>query len=172
MKLERATVIAHKIVAALQPLCERIEIAGSVRRARPEVNDIDLVLLPRPGQTAAIKARCRERCAQVSDGDQNSIFRLQLPDLTQLQIDLFFARPASADLFDTTPGNFGSILLCRTGSKEHNIWIVEHAKRLALEWSPYRGVVDAAGRVIASETEAEIFRALDLNFIPPEGRER
>lgn len=61
MKLERATIIADKVVTALRPLCERIEIAGSVRRARPEVNDVDLVLLPRPGQTAAIKARCRER---------------------------------------------------------------------------------------------------------------
>lgn len=172
MKLERATIIADKVVTALRPLCERIEIAGSVRRARPEVNDVDLVLLPRPGQTAAIKARCRERCAQVTDGEQNSIFRLQLPDLTTLQLDLFFARPASADLLESTPGNFGSILLCRTGSKEHNIWIVEHAKRLGLTWQPYRGVVDAAGRVIASETEAEIFRALELQFIPPESRER
>lgn len=172
MKLERAIRIAHKIAAALQPLCERLEIAGSVRRARTVVNDVDLVLLPRPGQTDAIKARCRERCTPVTDGAQNSIFRMQLPDLTQLQLDLFFARPASADLLERVHGNFGSILLCRTGSKEHNIWLVEHAKRIGLEWAPYRGVLDAAGRVIASETEVDIFNALDLQFIPPEGRER
>jgi len=172
MNLPRALALGRQIREQLAPFCERIEIAGSIRRARPVVNDLDLVLLPKPGQLHAIKARCRQRCAVVSDGEQNAIFRLQLSDLTQFQLDLFFARPAARDLLQSVPGNFGSLLLCRTGSKEHNIFLVEHAKRLGLAWSPYRGVLDADGYVLASETEEEIFRALDLAFIPPEQRER
>mgnify|MGYP001488384665 CR=1 FL=1 len=172
MQLKRALSIGQSVVAALAPHCERIEIAGSIRRQRPEVGDLDLVILPQPGKLDSIKARCAQRCARVTDGGQNCIFRMQLQDLTQFQIDLFFARPATRDLLQSVPGNFGTLLLCRTGSKEHNIWLVEHAKRLGLTWNPYRGVIDAEGYVLASESEEEIFKALDLEFVPPEKRER
>ena len=172
MNLKRAMAIGESVMNALAPHCERIEIAGSIRRQRPEVGDLDLVILPNPGKLDIIKARCAQRCARVTDGGQNCIYRMQLPDLTQFQIDLFFARPASRDLLQSMPGTFGTLLLCRTGSKEHNIWLVEHAKRLGLTWNPYRGVIDAEGYVLASESEEEIFKALDLEFVPPEKRER
>ena len=47
MILSTASNYADQIVEWLTPYCERIEIAGSIRRARPEVNDIDLVVIPR-----------------------------------------------------------------------------------------------------------------------------
>ena len=172
MKLARAIVIGLKISEQLAPLCERIEIAGSIRRARPEVGDLDLVILPKPGQLAAVKARCAQKCESVRDGEQNCIYRLELSDRTQLQIDIFFARPAISDLLQTAPGNFGTLFLCRTGSKEHNIYLVEHAKWLGLRWNPYRGVIDGQGNVLASESEEDIFKALDLPWIKPEDRER
>lgn len=172
MKLARALAIALKIQEQLAPLCERIEIAGSIRRVRPEVGDVDLVILPRPGQLPAIKQRCTQKCEVVRDGEQNCIYRLRLSDQTELQLDIFFARPAVSDLLNTAPGNFGTLLLCRTGSKEHNIYLVEHAKRQNLRWNPYRGLIDAHGTVVASETEADIFKALNLPWIKPEDRER
>lgn len=171
MKPRRALNLAEQIATALTPLCERIEIAGSIRRARPEVNDIDLVILPRPGQLQAIKDRCRVRCAAVTDGPQNCIFRLPLDVHSDIQLDLFFARPASRDLLASAPGNFGSLLLCRTGSKEHNIFLIEHAKRLGRVWKPYEGVF-AGDTCWAAEEESEIFTALDLPWINPEERER
>jgi DNA polymerase (family 10) len=172
MKLVRAIVIALKIQEQLAPLCERIEIAGSIRRARPEVGDIDLVLLPKPGQLSAIKARCTQRCTMVRDGEQNCIYRLTLSGGVEIQLDIFIARPAVSDLLNTAPGNFGTLLLCRTGSKEHNIYLVEHAKRLGRRWNPYRGVIDEQQTVLASETEQDIFTALKLPWIKPEDRER
>lgn len=172
MKLARAIVIALKIQEQLAPLCERIEIAGSIRRGRPEVGDVDLVILPKPEQLPAIKTRCAQKCETVRDGEQNCIYRLPLSDHTEIQLDIFFARPAVRDLLNTAPGNFGTLLLCRTGSKEHNIFLVEHAKRMNLRWNPYRGVIDSAGNVLASETEEDIFKALDLSWIKPENRER
>lgn len=171
MKLARALVIALKIQEQLAPLCERIEIAGSIRRVRPEVGDIDLVILPREGQHDAIKARCAQRCRVITAGEQNCIYNLTLPDRAEVQLDIFFARPALRDLLNTAPGNFGTLLLCRTGSKEFNIWLVNWAKQQNLRWNPYRGVIDAA-QVIASETEADIFKALNLAWIKPEDRER
>lgn len=164
--------VALKIQEQLAPLCERIEIAGSIRRGRPEVNDVDFVILPRAGQFAAIKARCAQKCEVVRDGEHNCIYRLVLSDQTPLQLDVFFARPAVSDLLNTVPGNFGTLLLCRTGSKDHNIYLVEHAKRLGLRWNPYRGVIGDGQQVVASETEVDIFKALGLPWISPESRER
>jgi DNA polymerase (family 10) len=172
MQLVRAKKLAEAIREHLAPMCDKIVVAGSIRRARPHVGDIDLVILPKPGLKDAIKVRCLVKGIPVTDGEQNAIYRLRLSDQTEVQLDIFFARPASADLLDTTPGNFGSLLLCRTGSKEHNIFMVEHAKRMGLVWNPYRGVFDGAGKCLASESEEEIFKALDLPFIEPERRER
>ncbi|MHB8520691.1 MAG: hypothetical protein ACYDH9_08025 [Limisphaerales bacterium] len=172
MTLEFGEKLASRIAAELQPLCERIEVAGSIRRRRTNVNDIDLVILPKPGKLPAIKTRCSERCAAVIDGPQNTIFRLALPNGGDVQIDLFFARPAIKDLFQEIPSNFGAILLCRTGSKEHNIYLVEHAKKIGLKLNPYGGVFDEEGYCLAAATEEEIFTALNLDFIPPESRDR
>ena len=186
MKLREAYLLADRIKGELAPMCERIEIAGSIRRARPEVNDIDLVLLPKPGMHAAIRERCLRRCDLVTDGAQNLIVRLPTNGgpASGFQVDLFFARGREQDLLGSTPGNWGSILLCRTGSKEHNIWLCQRAESMGLKWQTYKGLMGPVKLedgtngthgsnevVIASETEEEIFTALGLQMIPPVMRE-
>jgi len=179
MKLREAYLLAARIKGELEPMCERIEIAGSIRRARPEVNDIDLVLLPKPGMHGAIRKRCLRRCHLVTDGEQNLIVRLPTngTPASGFQVDLFFARGREQDLLGSTPGNWGSILLCRTGSKEHNIWIAERARSLGLQWQTYKGIFGPSvldgptDKLMASETEEEIFKALNLELIPPVMRE-
>ena len=168
MKAFDAYKIADKIKAELAPMCERIEIAGSLRRGRENVNDIDFVILPKPGQLDAIKARCEKKCTVVVDGPQNYIVRLP----TGFQVDIFFAHHGKQDFFQKTPSNWGTLLLCRTGSKEHNIYLVERAKGRGFTWNPYEGVKDAEGYVIAAATEEEIFDMLALSFVAPANRER
>jgi DNA polymerase (family 10) len=179
MFLAPATKIAEELGAALQPFCERLDIAGSVRRRRPEVNDLDLVLLPRPGQLAEIQRRVLHGNRCITAGEEiMSVELTTSPYAGQpLQADLFFAQPERQALFETTPTNYGSLLLCRTGSKEHNIYLIEHAKRMGLRWNPQRGLFAPDPRtgalvLLASATEQEIFDALELDFIPPERRER
>ncbi len=46
MELEKAQIIADQVKNKLAPFCERIEIAGSIRRRRPFVHDIDIVAIP------------------------------------------------------------------------------------------------------------------------------
>ena len=169
MLLEKADKLAGHVKEALAPFCDQIEIVGSVRRRRPVVNDLDLVCLPKLGEFHALRARVLEKTYLVLDGAENLIVRQHV---THFQIDIFVARPTERDLFQSKPGNFGSLLICRTGSKEHNIYLVETAKRAGLRWNPYYGVYDGHGHCIAAETEADIFRALGLDFIPPEKRER
>jgi DNA polymerase (family X) len=168
--------LAYQVAAALNPFCDQIEIAGSIRRRRPHVGDIDLVVLPKAGQLEALKERCKRNTKVLTDGDQNLIVQLKTTGDEPVQLDIFIAQPEAREMFEVTPTNFGSLLLCRTGSKEHNIYLIEHAKRLGLVWNPYHGVFgpDGTGRtkLRASATEAEIFSALKLDFIPPEKRER
>lgn len=172
MNLPQARVLADKILAAAQPWCERIEVAGSVRRARPHVNDLDFVVLLKPHQLMPFKARASAQATVVKSGDD--IYIVRLKDGTQ--VDFYFARPPSADLLAPIPGNWGTVLLCRTGSKEHNIYLAQQAKRLGFQWEAMIGItlaVDMLGRtVLASETEDEMFKLLELDFIPPERRER
>lgn len=163
MKNLEAYDLARRIVAVLQPMCDRIEIAGSIRRARPEVNDIDLVILPKRDQVAALRARILLNSQPISDGPQNMIVRLK----NGVQLDVFIARHREVDMFDQKLGNFGSLLVCRTGSREHNIHLVEEAKRLGLKWNPYAGVSTSDGPIFAAEEEEDIFSALSMEFVPP-----
>lgn len=197
MNLVTATHYAEKCFAWLLPYCQKqhlngsIAVAGSVRRRRPACNDVDLVCIPerieeRDMLGAVIRSEnllvkflqeyvAKSSGARFLSGGERHDGKLMSIQLPKCQLDVFFAEPE----------NFGSRLLCRTGSKEHNIYIVEHAKRRGDCWKPYEGVftggewrksngqdVYVGGRCIAGATEAEIFTALDLPFIEPERRER
>lgn len=155
------------IADTLTPFCAQIEIAGSIRRRRENVNDIDLVVLPKPGQIAALRERVKRSTTTILDGEENLIIRLA----NCFQLDIFIARPETSDLLTTTPTNFGALLLTRTGSKEHNIFLCQTATRLGRKYQPYRGVLEN-DVLLASATEMEIFTALGLPFIAPEKRER
>jgi len=167
LSLSQADNYAASIVDRLRPFCELIEIAGSIRRRRPFVNDIDIVVLPHVDQVNALRARVLERTSPVKDGPVEMVVRT----INNVQIDLWIANRPKKDLFAETATNFGSLLLCRTGSTAHNIWLVARAEALGRRWNPHHGVFEA-GKCLASATEEQIFHALNLDFIPPEKRER
>jgi len=172
MTLEEGDKRAAKIVKELAPFCERIEIAGSIRRRRPEVNDVDIVVLPAAGAEANLRARCKQNASVIREGPQMMELRCGGGRAqAHFQLDLWIAARPGGDLFSKTPTNFGSLLLCRTGSKDHNIWLVTHAKLMGLAWNPHWGV-SCNGALVASDTEENIFKALALDFIKPEDRER
>lgn len=166
LDLSSATEKANAVAEYLCPLCAQIEIAGSIRRRRPHPGDLDFVIQPLPGKRRYIRDRCLSWRPQVlTDGQVNLLFIVK-----GVQIDIFFADEPGSDLF-AEPGNFGSLLVCRTGSAQFNIWLADRAKRLGLHWNPQRGVVQK-GKIIASHTEEAVFKALGLDWIKPEDRER
>ncbi len=88
------------------------------------------------------------------------------------QVDLWLAKPREGDLFSLIKSNWGAVLLCRTGSLQHNTQLCAIAMGKGLKFSPYKGVVDTkSGEIIAGETEEEIYEALGLKWRPPEERE-
>jgi DNA polymerase (family 10) len=130
--------------------------AGSYRRRRDTVGDVDLLAVARSGR-AAIDGLCSfEAAARVLS---RGTTRAGIVLANGLQVDLRVVRPAS----------FGAALVYFTGSKAHNIALRRMGQERGLKINEY-GVYRGARRV-AGTTEASVYAALDLPCIPPELRE-
>jgi len=160
MLLARARGIARQVVAVLQAQApvERIEIAGSLRRMRETVKDIDLLVTstdpPRvietfvalPSVLEVIGAGNTKASVHHTDG---------------IQIDLRVVDPAA----------FGAALQYFTGARDHNVRLREMASRRRLKISEYGVFDELTGNRVAGETEGEVYAAVGLDWIPPELRE-
>lgn len=138
-----------------------ISVAGSVRRYRETIGDIDLLVASddaAPIMKAFTSAPTVERV--LAHGDTKSSVVVK----RGLQIDLRVVPPAS----------WGAAMLYFTGSKEHNVRLRGHALRKKLllnEYGLYRVGAEARGQEIASRTEEEVHAALGMDWIAPELRE-
>lgn len=155
MKLEASQKLAQEIIEQISPYCEQIEVAGSVRRKKSEVGDIDLVLIPKQLLWHRIIAALQRTmdAKLVKRGDM----------IAQLTI-----KGASVDLYVATSETLGPLLLIRTGSAGHNIKLSKRALSKGMKLT-HSGLAKD-GKIIAS-TEKEIFEALGLSYIEPEKRE-
>ena len=154
MELERAQKIASEVVKRLSPYCQKIEIAGSIRRKKPTVNDIDLVLIPSDlwNLNAEVK-----KLGQVKMSGQK-IMRIMMGNT---QLDIYVARE------DT----WATLLLIRTGSEENNIRLASKAKKQGWHLAASgEGLFNEAGERIAGDTEYSIYKALGLRWQLPEER--
>ena len=168
---------AEKILEWIAPYVERAEVAGSIRRRRAWCADVDLVVIPKVDPVKDLIGTVVERrnrlvfflldyvehsagkaewvSGKAADGAQ---FIVNLP---KCQLDLWMAD-------ETT---WTTRFVCRTGSKEFNIWLAQRALTLQMHWAPYEGIKDQ-GRVLAVKDETDFFSRLKLPFIAPEKRER
>lgn len=138
------------------PDVSRAEIAGSYRRGRDTVGDLDvLVCAPSGAELFGSLKRYADLRELSASGTTKASGVLR----NGLQIDLRVVPPES----------FGAALHYFTGSKDHNI----HTRRLAQErgWKLSEYGLFHGSRRLAGETEEGVYRALGLAFIPPELRE-
>ncbi len=171
MNLSRAEKLSLAIISELLPFCEKLEIAGSVRREWPNVNDIDIVLIPKSGAKEKIISRCTRNMKIVTGRRQEPNNATLVHEKAGFQLDLFFAHGEIVDLVSATPSNWGAVYLCRTGSMQHNIQLCNHAIARGLKFAPYRGIVNKKDKIIASATEEDIYEALGLPWRHPRERE-
>lgn len=156
---------AVKILRVIEPFCLKAELAGSIRRRREVVNDIDVVVLVRPDFNSwlnLLKAIRNEfNASSVKQGDKLAVLNVPFTSQGCVQVDLYRA----------DPGTWGVLLLVRTGSKEHNVKLCNLAicKGLRLQYSV--GLTDQQGHVVAGRTEEEVFEKLGLPFVLPSERE-
>jgi DNA polymerase (family 10) len=142
-----------------------VELAGSIRRWRPTVGDVDVLAASDDGE-AVVEAFTGWPDAEtvIEAGTGKASVR---------------AGGVRVDLRVVAPGEFGAALQYFTGSKDHNVRLRNRAIDRDLKMNEYgvfdvSGVADddqRAGDRVAGESEASMYDALDLPWIPPELRE-
>jgi DNA polymerase (family 10) len=160
MPLGTALPVAEAIRATLEPLEEtdQISLAGSVRRMRETVKDIDvLVTSRRPACVMEAFVRLPNVAEVLAHGETKSSVRLR--------------EGIQADLRVVEPECFGAALQYFTGSKQHNIRVRELAQRQGLKVNEYGVFDEKTNRRIAGATEVDVYRAVGLPLVPPEIRE-
>ena len=160
MPLFQARAIAAQIVDTLRAHggVERIEIAGSLRRMRETVRDVDLLVTStEPGRVIGTFTALPSVTEIVARGDTKASVRHQ----SGLQVDLRVVEPDA----------FGAALQYFTGSRDHNVRVREIASRMKLRISEYGVFDETSGRRIAGATEEDVYGAIGLPWIPPELRE-
>jgi len=160
MPLGTALLLAETILDRLRGLKEvdQIEAAGSLRRMRETVRDIDILI------TSTSAARVMD----VFVGLPN-VVEVRAHGETKSSVRL--RENIAVDLRVVDPDCFGAALMYFTGSKQHNIRVRELAQRKGLKLSEYGLFEEKTDRRVAGETEAEVYHAVGLPFIPPELRE-
>ncbi len=160
MPLGLALPIAQEIIARLRQIkgVTRIEYAGSVRRMKETVGDIDiLAVAAAPGKVMdAFVALPLVREVLAHGETKSSVVTRQ-----GIQVDVLVVDPKA----------FGAAWVYFTGSKTHNIHLRDMAKKKGLKISEYGVFAERTGKRIAGREEDEIYEALGLPYIAPELRE-
>ena len=154
MQLERAKAIASEVIKRLSPYCQKIEVAGSVRRKKPTVNDIDFVLIP-------------------SDlwNLQHEIMGMGQVRMSGMKIMRVMVDSVQVDLYIASPETWATLLLIRTGSAENNIRLATLAKKRGWHLAASGdGLFNEKGERIAGDSEKSIYEALGLPYQRPEER--
>jgi DNA polymerase (family 10) len=159
MPLHRALEYAEAMLGRLRrvPGVVRAEAAGSLRRRKETVGDIDLLVATANAAPVVRAFTHLSGVAEVlAEGPTKASVRLEAGIQSDLRV-----LPAES---------FGAALHYFTGSKSHNIALRTRAMKMGVKLSEY-GVFDRHGQRRGGATEEEVFRSVGLPFIPPELRE-
>ena len=164
-RIDQAQSYAENISALIRafPGIDEITPAGSLRRGRETVGDLDLLVTGpacEPGVVAAAVAHVSTLPLidkLLACGQNKVSFTLR----NNLQVDVRLLPRAS----------YGAALQYFTGSKHHNVALRQRALKRGLTLSEYALLCLEDNTIVAAASEADIYRALDLDYIPPELRE-
>jgi DNA polymerase (family 10) len=156
--IDVAMEVAEEIVAALSPLAERCEYAGSLRRFKETIGDVDILAAATDSGPLMDAFAALPLVAEVTArGDTKTSIRT----VKGLQVDLRVVPPES----------WGAALQYFTGSKAHNVRTREIAVRAGLKLSEYGLFEVESGDLVVSATEEEVYERLGLPWVPPTLRE-
>ncbi|MEU8571193.1 DNA polymerase/3'-5' exonuclease PolX [Streptomyces pathocidini] len=158
--LNVAMEVAEDIVAELSAItgCERCTYAGSLRRMRETIGDVDILVAARgSGPFMAAFTRLPGTAEVIARGEKKTSIRT--------------AKGLQVDLRVVPPDSWGAGLQYFTGSRPHNIRTREMAVHHKLKLSEYGLFHAKSGRKVVSRTEEEVYARLGLPWIPPTLRE-
>ncbi len=161
LELTEAEKVATSVKTTVQDICSLIEIAGSIRRQKSIVHDIDFVVAAKSDSNwQQINEKLKKLKAKPNCSG-NRVIKAYVPCQ-----DGFF----QVDFYRAQSSTFGIHLLVRTGSADHNMWLAGQAfsKGLRLKYS--QGLLKD-NVAVAGADEAGVFAALGLSCPAPCDRE-
>lgn len=176
---DKALEVANSLVRLLGPWCERIVIAGSLRRGKKEVGDVELLMIP--------KYETRPVDMFISgnfDPADEYLNSLLLPGLIKKRpskIGVFTWGPKNklaihsetgipVDFFTTNLECWFVALVIRTGSLETNLKLTNGAIAKGGTLHAYGGFTDRYGRTVYPKSEREVFELCGVQYLEPEER--
>lgn len=178
MELSRAKSIAERITTELAPCCGRVEIAGSIRRGKADVGDIEIVAIPKWdveydlfGAVASTTSLVdiwasellrRKGAKPIKNGSKYK----QLALAEGINLDLFLVTP---------PAQWGVIYTVRTGPSDFSTWLVTnrlHGGAMPNAYHCLNGHIEhkLIEDTIQTPEEEDLFRFLELDWIEPAQR--
>ena len=158
--LGRALPMGQWFVNGLQAMkgVKQAQFAGSLRRGRETIGDVDLVAAVGAKDAPAV-AEAFVKLEPVTEVLVRGVTKTSVRVVEHMQVDLRIVEPHQ----------YGAALLYFTGSKEHNVRLRERAIRMGMSLNEY--ALTKGEEIVAGNTEEEVYRALGLAWIPPELRE-
>lgn len=180
---DEAKSVAAELMRWLDPACERVVIAGSIRRQQPTVGDVEILYVPKmesqsdPAdmfssmtvnladeviaamEEAGVLERRKNTLGRETFGPLNKLMRHRA---SGIPVDLF-AEPSLDDWWRS--------LVIRTGPKELNVRLITTAAKRGVHVHAYgTGLTDIRGNPIPCESEEQFFRHCNVEYLPPECR--
>jgi DNA polymerase (family X) len=158
LELSKAQILAKQVESAVKPLCEKLEIVGSIRRQKQTVGDIDFVAVGTEcnwGKIVQSLKKAKVICAG------KSVIKLNYP----YENSLF-----QVDFYRATEQSFGIQKLIRTGSAGHNMWLAGYALSKGFRLKYSEGLLKD-NVAVAGNTEESVFINLDMQCPEPQFRE-
>ena len=177
--LRQAAALARSLVTLLEPYCDRIEVAGSVRRQKADVGDIEIVLVPKleeravPGQLGLLDAPRTRQVSLAWEELDRLVAAGKLPPATKCG-DRYRCHPGSEalpqiDLFAVLPpAQWGPIFAVRTGPADFGRGCAIRLRQRGLRLE--EGRVLRGDNVVDCPEEGDFLRLCGFEWIEPRER--
>lgn len=175
-KLNEVKPIADKIAGLLEPHCDLLAIAGSIRREKPLVGDIEILYVPKIEEETPegelLPKRINKSEQKIKELIEKNILEHRIKkDGTMAfgqKIKLLRVKDSQVplDLFACKANQWANNLVSRTGGKETNITIASRAKHMGWNWLPFgAGFQNSRTKqTFQPKSEREVFEFVKLNF--------
>ena len=144
---------------------EAVTPAGSLRRGKETVGDLDLIVTMRPGQDKQRNIDAVAEHILKYAGIQQTLAH------GENKVSVVLASGLQVDVRLLEKDSFGAAMLYFTGSKEHNVKLRGRANDMGWTLNEYAMTTLKGGRAVAGKTEEDIYAKLKLAYIEPELRE-
>lgn len=163
----QAYLVAQNIQKVIEPFVDTMELAGSLRRKKDTIKDIDILIREE-------KEKFKETldcCLAALEGDDIEVEIVTRGDVkASLRVKVNYSPKMRVDLWMVEPYCWGSYLNYATGSKEHNVILREKAKEMGLLVNE-KGIFKVdTGERIGGENEHDLYNILGIDYVEPTER--